>query len=275
MQLLNEQARPDESEIIFFDDFASDVLDRSKWNVEITGPVYNNEQQAYIDSAETIHIENTHAADGETNGVLVIQPRYCPGFVTPEGSTFDFTSGRINTLGKVEFTYGSIAARMKLMAGPGLWPAFWAMGSSKPWPENGEIDIMENVGDPLWTNVALHGPGYSGDTPLVNRKYLPQGNDATVWHVYSVDWTPDCLAFKTDGELTYRVTRAMVEQFGPWTYDNSKFILLNCALGGAYPVAVNGIKSPYLGMSESTVQLIRDEHAKVMIDWVRVTKAEN
>jgi beta-glucanase (GH16 family) len=261
-----------ESEIQFFDDFSSDNLDRSKWNVEITGPIYNDEQQAYVDSPETIYIEKNADDSGETNGILVIHPRYCPGFVTPEGNAFDFISGRINTLGKVEFTYGSVAARMKLSAGTGLWPAFWAMGSFKPWPENGEIDIMENVGEPDWTGVAMHGPGYFGETPLVNKKYFSQDNDVTAWHIYSVDWTPDCLLFKVDGELIYRVTRAMVEQFGPWAFDNPKHILLNCALGGAYPVKINGIQSPQLGMPESTIQLIKDNRARVLIDWVRVTR---
>ncbi|HSL45356.1 MAG TPA: glycoside hydrolase family 16 protein [Anaerolineales bacterium] len=260
--------QPSESKIIFFDDFTADGLDRSRWNVEITGPIYNNEQQAYVDSPETIYIEK----HDDANGVLVIHPRYCPGFATPEGNTFDFISGRINTMGKVEFMYGSIAARMKLTAGAGLWPAFWAMGSEKAWPENGEIDIMENIGDPSWTNVAMHGPGYSGDTPLVNRKLLPLDNDVTNWHVYSVEWAKDFLLFKTDGELSYHVTRSMVEKYGPWTYDNQKFMLLNCALGGVYPVAVNGIRSPYLGMAESTVQLIKENRARTLIDWVRVTK---
>src|ERR1041385_1108818 len=243
MYPINEQSRSHPSEILFFDDFSSDALDRSKWNMEITGPVYNNEQQAYVDSSETIYIEKSHTIPGEAHGILIIHPRYRPGFVTSEGNTFDFISGRINTLGKVEFTYGSIATRMKLPAGAGLWPAVWAMGAAKPWPENGEIDIMENVGDPSWTNVAMHGPGYFGDTPLVKRQYFAR-SEATAWHIYSVDWMPDCLVFKTDGEEMYRVTRAMVEQFGPWTYDNSKFILLNCALGGVYPAAVNKIESP-------------------------------
>ncbi len=269
MSSINE--RPRASEVIFFDDFTSSGLDRSCWNVEVTGPVYNDEQQAYIDSAETVYTENSHDA----NGVLIIQPRYSPGFVTPEGNTFDFFSGRLTTMGKVEFTYGSIAARMRFTVSAGLWPAFWSMGSAKPWPENGEIDIMENVGDPAWTNVALHGPGYSGDTPLVSRKHFAGSNDANAWHIYSVDWTPDYLLFKTDGEATYCATRAMVELYGPWAYDNSKFILLNCALGGVYPVSVNGIKSPYLGMSEATVQLIKQNGAKVLIDWVRVTRIES
>ncbi len=272
MSSINKQSRFDESEILFFDDFSSDVLDRSKWNVEITGPIFNNEQQAYVDSPETIYTKKSDNPSGDANGVLVIHPRHCPGFVTSEGKTFDFISGRINTLGKAEFTYGSITARMKLPAGAGLWPAFWVMGSSKPWPENGEIDIMENVGEPDWTNVALHGPGYFGDTPLFNRKYFSGKDDATAWRVYSVDWAPDCLLFKTDGEPTYRVTRALVEQFGPWAYDNPKFILLNCALGGSYPAKINRVESPYPGLSESTVQLIKDNDAKVLIDWVRVTK---
>jgi beta-glucanase (GH16 family) len=273
MPSTNEQSS--ELDIVFFDDFTSKDLDRSKWNVEITGPVYNNEQQAYVDSPETIYIEKGDDTTKDAHGILVIHPRYCPDFVTPEGKGFDFISGRINTMGKAEFTYGSLAARMKLPAGEGLWPAFWAMGSADPWPENGEIDIMENLGDPAWTNVAVHGPGYSGDTPFVARKYMPREYDATAWHVYSVDWRRDRLLFKTDEEVTYEVTRSMVEKYGPWTYDNHKFILLNCALGGSYPASVNKIQSPYLGLSESTVQLIKDNRARVLIDWVRVTRLEN
>ena len=125
------------------------------------------------------------------------------------------------------------------------------MGSAKPWPENGEIDIMENVGEPDWTTVALHGPGYSGNTPLVQKSYFGGDNDATAWHIYSVDWSRNSLVFKTDGKSTYRVTREMVEQFGPWTYDNSKFMLLNCALGGEYPAVVNKIEFPLPGAVRS------------------------
>ena len=273
MPSITEQ--PSELEIVFFDDFTSNNLDRSKWNVEITGPVYNNEQQAYVDSPETIYIEKDDDITKDANGILVIHPRYCPGFITPEGTAFDFISGRLNTMSKVEFMYGTVAARMKLPTGTGLWPAFWAMGSAKPWPDNGEIDIMENVGDPAWISVAMHGPGYSGDTPLVARKYLPRDNDVTAWHVYSVDWTPDRLMFKTDEEVIYEVTRNTVEKYGTWTYDNHKFILLNCALGGGYPASINKIESPYLGLATSTVQLIKDQRAKVLVDWVRVTGLEN
>src|SRR5205807_1511303 len=153
-----------------------------------------------------------------------------------------------------EFTYGTAAARMKLPAGSGFWPAFWALGNGD-WPDTGEIDVMENVGEPDWFSVALHGPRYSGETPLVNRHYFPAGKDATEWHVYSVDWTKDSLLFRVDGLLVYRATRPMVEHFGRWAYDNPKYLILNLALGGAYPIKTNGVKSPYPGIPQSTVDL--------------------
>jgi len=259
------------SDIIFFDDFSGTALDRSKWNVIVTGFTVNNEQQAYVDSTATIYISHKTEAAGANNGVLVIEPRYRPGYVTKEGKKFDFISGRIDTRDKVAFTYGTASARMKLPAGTGFWPAFWALGNGK-WPDIGEIDIMENVGEPDWTGVALHGPGYSGETPLVNKFYLKPDKDITQWHVYSVDWSEDSLIFKIDDTTVYRVTRPMVENYGKWSFDNPKFLIVNLALGGAYPFKINGVKTPYNGIPETTVQLIKDRKAKVLVDWVKVTK---
>ena len=64
----------------------------------------------------------------------------------------------------------------------------------------------------------------------------------------------------------------MVEHYGRWAYDNPKFLIVNLALGGAYPLKTNGATSPYSGMPESTVQLVKDGGAKVLVDWVRVTR---
>ena len=61
------------SEVIFFDDFTGKELDRKRWNVEVTGPVYNQEQQAYVDSRETIYL--IPGADQGANGALVLHPR--------------------------------------------------------------------------------------------------------------------------------------------------------------------------------------------------------
>ncbi|MCA9924042.1 MAG: glycoside hydrolase family 16 protein [Anaerolineales bacterium] len=263
-----------EHELIFWDDFSLGQLDRSKWNVRTTGKIHNNEQQAYVDSTETIYILPEQAIPGATNGALVIHPRYHPGFKTPEGESFDFVSGRIDTNGKFDFKYGSAAIRMKLPTGSGLWPAFWALGYGK-WPNSGEIDIMEYVGEPDWTSGAVHGPGYYGESGLVNKKFFTGSNDATSWHIYSVDWFPDKLIFKVDGETTYRVTHPMTRFFGSWAFDDNKYLLLNFALGGTYPFKTNGVQTPYYGLPESTVQSIKTNQIKIIVDWVQVRGLKN
>jgi len=259
-------------EVIFFDDFTSEKLDRSKWNVEITGTTVNNEQQAYVDSPETIYI-NQERHDS-AHGVLVIHPRYRKGYVTQQGSTFDFVSGRINTRKKMEFTFGIVSARILLTSGTGLWPAFWALGTSGQWPDCGEIDVMENVGEPDWASVAVHGPGYSGETPLVNKQFFLPANFTTKWHVYSLESTEVGFIFKIDGELVYRVTRPMVEYYGLWVFNSAKFLILNFALGGTYPFKTNGVRSPYYGIPEKTVQSIQNNDIKMMVDWVKVIKTK-
>ena len=257
--------------VLFADDFAGAALDRAKWSVEVRGAPVNDEQQAYVDSPETIAIAHGRDAEGAEDGsALVIRARHRPGFVASDGTKHDFVSGHLDSNGKFLFTYGHAAARMKLPAGTGLWPAFWILGAGD-WPATGEIDVMENVGERDWTSVALHGPGYSGATPLVNRYYFPERQDATGWHVYAVDWWPDSLVFRVDDAVAYRVTRPMVEHHGRWAYDNPKYLILNLALGGGYPVSVNGVRAPYLGMPAATVDRIRSGDARVLVDWVRVT----
>ena len=256
--------------IIFFDDFSGKNLDRSKWNVEVTGKnIPNNEQQTYVDSSATIYISRGAEAAGAQNGVLVINPVFKPGYQNTEGRKADFLSGRINSKSKVEFTYGRVSARMKLPKGTGFWPAFWALGDGN-WPDCGEIDIMENVGEADWISAALHGPGYFGETPIVNKVFLKK--DITQWHVYSVDWTKNALLFKVDGEMYYRVTRTMVENYGKWAFDTPKFLIVNLALGGAYPYKTNGFKTPYNGIPDATFTKIKNGQGKVLVDWVKVVK---
>jgi beta-glucanase (GH16 family) len=262
---------PPAGRVVFADEFDGPALDRGSWNVIVTGRVVNNEQQAYIDSTDTIAFVSGEAAQGAEGGALVIRALKRDGFASPEGRTFDFVSGRLDTRDKVTFTYGTAAARIKLTAGAGLWPAFWALGAGR-WPETGEIDIMENVGDRLWVNSALHGPGYSGDTPLVHRRAFPAGQDSTGWHVYSVTWTPDVLRFAVDDDVYYEVTKAMVEEHGRWAFDNPKHLIVNLAIGGGYPQAVNKVTSPYPGLPQTTVDQIEAGAVTMLVDWVRITR---
>lgn len=257
-------------EVLFFDDFDAGELDRSKWNVNITGAVYNQEQQAYLDSPETLYLVRNDETLGAYNGALIIHPRFRPGFISTEGQRFDFISGRIDTREKFDFTYGSAAARIKLPAGIGLWPAFWMLGYGQ-WPDTGEIDILEYVGQTEWVSAAAHGPGYYGETGLVNRFYFSSEANAADWHVYAVDWQPDQIHFTVDGRTIYRITRPMIDFVGPWAFDVPEFLILNVALGGVYPFKTNGVRSPYFGLPEATVRLLQEDRVKLAVDWVQVS----
>lgn len=258
------------TDTLFADDFSGTGLDRSKWNVIVTGRTVNDEQQAYVDSPDTIAL--TAKADGAANGALAITSRRQPGFKTPEGRSFDFVSGRLDTRGKFEFTYGTAEARIKLTAGAGIWPAFWALGTGR-WPDTGEMDILENVGDPSWTNFAVHGPGYSADKCFDFRQRFPDGGDITGWHVYGMTWTRDAMVFSVDGRERWRIDRAAIETRGRWAFDIPKFLVVNQAIGGIYPHAVNQVDKPYFGLPQTTVDTIEAGRAVMLVDWIRVTSA--
>jgi len=255
--------------LVFADEFNAGELDRTKWSA--IGPTFwvNNEQQAYVDAPDTIRLLPAGAVPDADGGVLALQPQYRQGYQSPGGRVSDFVSGRIESRGKFEFTHGRALARIRMPDAVGVWPAFWLLGNGK-WPDTGEIDIMEYVGEADWTGVALHGPGYSGETPLVDKQFFPAGTDVTQWHEYAVEWTPEEILFEVDGRLTYRATRAMVEHYGKWSFDTPKFLILNFALGGAYPYKTNGIEKPYQGLPTSTVERIKQGSVAMQVDWVRV-----
>ncbi|MGW1319470.1 discoidin domain-containing protein [Streptomyces sp. NPDC002426] len=254
----------------FFDDFTGSGLDRSKWRVVRTGtemgPV-NGESQAYVDSPDTIRTEN---------GALVLESKYCKGCTPTPNGTFDFTSGRVDTNTKFDFTYGKVSARMKLPVGDGFWPAFWMLGSdvddpAVSWPGSGETDIMENIGYGDWTSSALHGPGYSADGNIGASQTYPNGGRADQWHTYGVEWTPEGMTFTVDDRVVQRTSRQKLESTrGKWVFDHNQYVILNLALGGAYPAGWNKVTQPYWGLPQSSVDRVAQGGVKAEIDWVRV-----
>ena len=261
------QAEQPAREVVFADEFDAPTLDRTTWNVVGPGFWVNNEQQAYVDDPATVAI--VEGVSGAEGGALMLRPLFKPGIDPHPERKADFVSGRINSKGKFDFTYGRAEARIRMPDAVGVWPAFWLLGNGE-WPGTGEIDIMEYVGEKDWTGVALHGPGYSGETPLVNKFFFPEGTDVTDWHVYAVEWTRDAILFEIDGRLTYRITRPMVEHYGEWRFDTPKHVILNFAMGGAYPFKTNGIEKPYNGVPQETVDKVKTGEVSMLVDWVRV-----
>jgi beta-glucanase (GH16 family) len=156
-----------------------------------------------------------------------------------------WSSGKLTTYGKVNFTYGYLEARIKNPAGGGTWPAFWMLGqdiASRAWPLCGEIDIMEGEGNAPYTNW---GTAHWANTNPGDHIQGPGNNTVTLssklsdnYHTYGMLWTPTSLTWYIDGAANYTLNKASVPSnlwpFGPKTggADPKFYAILNVAMGG-------------------------------------------
>ncbi|MCP4144477.1 MAG: glycoside hydrolase family 16 protein [bacterium] len=208
-----------------FDGPANQSPEDSNWSFDVGGHGWGN-QQLEFDTARTENV----SLDGSGNlRIIAIEEEYLGR---------NYTSGRIKTEGKFSQKYGRFEARIKLPVGQGLWPAFWLLGSdfsSVGWPDCGEIDIMEYRGQsPNVVNGALHGPGYSGATPLVGSYHLSGDGFNEGFHVFAIEWTSNSISWIVD-DYTY-MTKVIGDLPGntSWVFDHPFFIILNVAVGGHY-----------------------------------------
>ncbi|HUF38435.1 MAG TPA: glycoside hydrolase family 16 protein [Anaerolineales bacterium] len=209
-------------ELVWHDEFEGDALDPASWTFDLgAGGWGNNERQHYTDRPENLRIED---------GVLVIEARqetYRAG---------DYTSARIKTQGLGAWRYGRIEARIRVPTGQGIWSAFWMLGEDFPsagWPRSGEIDIMENIGEPDRVYGTVHGPGYSGGGGVSAGYTYPGPPLHEGFHVYAVEWGPAEIQWYVDGVSFHRVSADSLP--GDWVYDHPFFIILNLAVGGEWP----------------------------------------
>ncbi len=100
------------TEIVFADNFSSGVPDKAKWNIQVSSRQKNFEEQAYINSDETIYILQKSGVLDFDGHALAIHPRYRPGYRSADGKHMTLSRVRVDTFGKFDFTYGLISARM-------------------------------------------------------------------------------------------------------------------------------------------------------------------
>jgi beta-glucanase (GH16 family) len=233
-----------------------DTLDSGNWSFETGGHGWGNQELQYYTPGGNAFIQYDAMAGSR---VLVIEARRgAPAGASCWYSACQYSSSRMVTRDRREFRHGRIEARIRLPQTQGIWPAFWMLGGNFDevgWPHSGEIDIMEHVGfEPTLTHGALHGPGYSGNTPFSGTHDLRQRADAA-YHVYAVEWDAAGIRWFVDGVQFHAVTRAQVEARGPWVFDQPFFLLLNVAVGGSWP------GSPDAGSVFPQ---------RMYVDWVRV-----
>jgi beta-glucanase (GH16 family) len=237
-----------------FDGPNGSVPDPKKWTYDIGvgGDGWGNKELEYY----TSHKKNAYLK----NGNLVITARK-EKTKAPDGTTRNYTSARLKTLGLFSQSYGRFEARMKIPKGQGMWPAFWMMGDDVDkvgWPTCGEIDVMENIGkEPGTVHGSLHGTNATGGTSDATKILsLPNGQSlADDFHIYAVEWEPSTVRFYLDSTLYATFDQSQWPAGGRWVFDHPFFILVNVAVGGDWP-----------GPPDNTTKFPQ----QMLVDYVRV-----
>jgi beta-glucanase (GH16 family) len=206
-----------------FDGSAGMSPDSTKWKFDIGNGGWGNAELEYYTNRTT-----NSSLDGNSNLVITARRELYSGSA--------FTSARIKTSGLFAQSYGRFEARIKTPWGPGMWPAFWLLGSnidSIAWPQCGEIDIMELRGQkPNIINGTVHGPGYSGGAGISKNFAFESTRFDVDFHLFAIEWGTDYIDFFVDSTLYQEITPA--DLTGNWVFDHPFFIILNVAVGGNY-----------------------------------------
>ena len=238
--------------LVFEDHFDGSELDRGCWNVELHEPGWVNEElQEYVDCAENICLQDSN---------LLIR-----AIRTLRGGEVAYTSGRVSTQCKRDFTYGLFEARLKVPKGRGFLPAFWLMTTDEStygqWPVCGEIDIMEIQGHLPQTN---YGTIHFG-IPHHQKQgafTLSDGDFSEDYHIFALEWLPGILRWYVDGRLFYETADWFSARPGgvpepfPAPFNHDMYLIFNLAVGG-----------DWAGYPDETTSF---ESAVLMVDYVRV-----
>lgn len=239
--------------LVWQDEFDGNSLDPEKWSYQFgTGREQgltgwgNNELQYYTDREENVRVE-----DGKL--IITAQEEMYEGMM--------YTSARIRTVNKGDWTYGRIEARAKMPQGQGIWPAIWMLpsGDNKMWPRDGEIDIMELVGhEPATVHGTVHfGTNDPYRHEFVGDEYkLSEGIFADDFHLFSIEWKMNEIKFFVNDTHYFTVTPSTTSAYGlSYPFNNPFHLIMNLAVGGNWP-----------GSPDATTEFPQS----MIVDYVRV-----
>ena len=197
--------------------------DSTKWGYDIGGHGWgNNELQYYSNHPVNVHVED---------GKMIIEAK------RHEGSQPEYSSARVVSRGKGDWTYGRFEIRADIPSGRGTWPAIWMLPTewiygNGGWPDNGEIDIMEHVGyNPNVINASLHSKAYNWPNNTQKTATINIPTAQTNFHTYVLEWSPEKIEIYVD---TIKYFTSENENLGweKWPFDKDFHLILNIAVGG-------------------------------------------
>lgn len=195
------------------------AVDPARWTHEVRSG-YNAEDQFY-----TTNIGNSFVHAGVLNIVAKKESfggkAYTSAFVTSKDQ-FCVMQNSFTTV------------RAKIPSGQGSWPAIWLLGPwNVPWPNTGEIDIMEAVGhtpnaifNTIHTDTLPAGVGLGGRYDVKDLY--------SEFHTFSVYWNNSALVFLTDDVVTFTVSSSKIPDWGPFGRNRCFELILNNAVGGTW-----------------------------------------
>lgn len=214
--------------LVWSDEFDHGTMpDTTKWNYDQGDGCPdlcgwgNNEMQYYTTGkSENARIEN---------GKLVIEAHR-----QPMGSR-EYTSARLKSKHKGDWTYGRIVVSAKLPKGLGVWPAIWMLPTEWAygrWPASGEIDIMEHVGympDSLFGSIHTAKFNHIAGTQVTKGIY--SNTMSSAFHEYGIEWNKEKIDFLFDGKV-YQTFKNDNDGPESWPFDKAFHIIINIAVGG-------------------------------------------
>ncbi|MFC9689224.1 family 16 glycosylhydrolase [Kribbella sp. NPDC056951] len=228
-----DSSRP-EPGLVWSDEFdGSGPVDERSWNVA-TG---NKEFDGWGNEELQYYTKDSLVRDGEGHLAITAEKAALDAELPCwNGKNCEYTSGRITSEDKVSMQNGRVEVRMKVPAGTGLWPAFWMLGSGvDEWPNGGEIDVMEWVGNETKTVYGtLHGPGYSDDAGVQGEVELP-ADLSDDFHVFAVEKRPERIQWQVDGKTFFEMTPDKLPEGKKWVFERPFYLLFNLAVGGPWP----------------------------------------
>lgn len=221
--------------IVWADEFEFDGYpDENKWSYDLGDgcPVIcrwgNNESQYY-----TKNLHNAKVDKGHLTITAIKEDIY----------SYHYTSSRLVTKNKGDWTYGKIEVKAKLPSGKGMWPAIWMLPTDNfygGWPKSGEIDIVEYVGhipDSIFATTHTESFRNAYGTHNTKSVYIP---DATTnFHIYGMEWDEEKIMMTVDGKKYFTMLNSN-NGYQKWPFDKRFHLILNIAVGG-YWGATKGI----------------------------------